>query len=145
MSSSLACELPSKSSSVSLYDSYALSLLREPSLLRADERRDVLLFLGVDAAATLGGRETCRMVFATSKGWAIKQLAYRHAKVSSSARVFVHASPADERKSRSRSGSRSVALLWYEDDGRGARGIEDVCAEVLAGIALGAGPIDGGM
>jgi hypothetical protein len=58
MSSSLACELPSKSSSVSLYDSYALSLLREPSLLRADERRDVLLFLGVDAAATLGGRET---------------------------------------------------------------------------------------
>ena len=59
--------------------------------------------------------------------------------------MFVHASPADERKSRSRSGSRSVALLWYEDDGRGARGIEDVCAEVLAGIALGAGPIDGGM
>jgi hypothetical protein len=59
--------------------------------------------------------------------------------------VFVHASPADERKSRSRSGSRSVALLWYEDDGRGARGKLDVCAELLAGIALGAGPIDGGI
>jgi hypothetical protein len=145
MSSSLACELLSRSSSVSLYDSYALSLLREPSLLRADERRDVLLFLGVATAATLGGRETCRIVFATSNGWAIKQLAYRHAKVSSSARVFVHASPADERKSRSRSGSRSVALLWYEDDGRAARGMVDVCTEALAGIALGAGPIDGGI
>lgn len=82
---------------------------------------------------------------ATSKGWAIRQLAYRHARVSSSARVFVHASPADERKSRSRSGNKSVALLWYDDAGRGPRGMEDVCAEALAGTALGAGPIEGGM
>ena len=79
------------------------------------------------------------------KRLSIKQLAYRHAKVSSSARVFVHASPADERKSRSKSGIRSVALLWYEDDGRGARGMVAVCAEALAGTALGAGPMDGGM
>ena len=59
--------------------------------------------------------------------------------------MFVHASPAEERKSRSMSGSRSVALLWSEDDGRDARGIEDVCAEALAGTALGAGPMEGGM
>jgi hypothetical protein len=85
------------------------------------------------------------MVFATSKGWAIRQLAYRHARVSKSERVFVHASPADERKSRSRSGRRSVALLWYEGDGRAARGIVAVCADALLGIAPGAGPIDGGM
>jgi hypothetical protein len=59
--------------------------------------------------------------------------------------VFVHASPAEERKSRSRSGSKSVALLWYEDDGRGARGMVEVCAEALAATALGAGPMEGGM
>jgi hypothetical protein len=83
---------------------------------------------------------------ATSKGWAIRQLAYRHARVSSKARVFVHASPADERKSRSRSGSRSFALLWYDDgDGRGPRGMADVCAEALVGTAPGAGPMEGGM
>jgi hypothetical protein len=129
---------------VSLKESYALSLRREPSPLLLD-CRDVFLFLGVDAAITLGGNETCKIVFATSKGWAIRQLAYRHARVSSSARVFVHASPADERKSRSISGRRSVALLWYEGDGRAARDIVAVWTDALLGTAPGAGPIDGGM
>jgi len=59
-------------------------------------------------------------------------------------RVFVQASPAEVLKSRSSSGSKSLALLWNVDVGLAGldEAAEAGCEEDAA--APGAGPMEGG-